>query len=117
MKKSNNKKSAIRAGCRGGKSEAAMSAIHNFTPHRPNREELENEVRTLREQLGKRTPVEEAAQNVAQLREAVSESRRTITRLEVELQEERARLAASMLSHQEATGRFKDMTALQQQVP
>lgn len=69
------------------------------------------------DQARQRTPVEQQASLVESFRHAVSATRARITRLEIDLHDERSRLSAAMMAHIEETNKFKDMTALNHQVP
>lgn len=97
-------------------SEEFSRGAHEIRVPKPNREQLENEVKILREQLGRRTPIEEQATIVAGLRMAVSNYRNRIADLQNDLEQERSNLSTAMLSHQQELTKFKEMTALQQEV-
>lgn len=69
------------------------------------------------ERAGERSEVEQQATLVATLRHRERELRGEQQHLEGRLQQTRTDIAATMLQHVKATQKFKDMTALQQQVP
>lgn len=69
------------------------------------------------ERAGERSEVERQATLVARLRSRVTDLQGEQQHLEARLQQTRTDIATTMLQHVEATQKFKDMTALQQQVP
>lgn len=68
------------------------------------------------EQAAKRTEVEQAATDAANIASNVSDTRRWITNLENQLSDARAALSSLMLNHQAAVTKIKDLTAIAQPV-
>lgn len=107
-----NKKKLRRVGNRAGKSDTAI-AVEEKAWFPVKRRVTQDDVN----QAAERTEVEKQATNVDRLRRRVTELRQEQTRLENNLHEVKTDLSVAILAHVEATQKFKDMTALQVEIP